>query len=86
MLSKIDVNGSNTHELYKFLKDNEVFRKGNEPICKEGIVENIPWNFAKFLVNRNGEVTNYYGPKVNPEELRDQIKILLAWNCFKEHK
>lgn len=54
MFSKLDVNGNNTHELYKFLKNNEVFKKGNEPICKDGKVEEIPWNFAKFLVNREG--------------------------------
>lgn len=54
MLSKLDVNGSETHELYRFLKNNEIFKEGNAPICKEGIVENIPWNFAKFLLNGNG--------------------------------
>ena len=75
------MNGPDTHELYKYLKANEVFTEGNKPICKEGVVENIPWNFAKFLVDKEGTVTHYFGPKVHPDEIRPIIeKHLLEWN------
>lgn len=74
MFSKIEVNGPNTHEFYRYLKNNEVYKSQNLPICKEGKVENIPWNFAKFLVNKEGKVTGYYGPKVHPDEIRPHIE------------
>lgn len=70
MLSKLDVNGSSTHELYRFLKSSQIFKKENG-------AEDIPWNFAKFLVNKDGQVVNYYGPKVNPSELKQRIEELL---------
>lgn len=40
--AKIDVNGANASPLYVWLKEK-----------KPG---NIPWNFTKFVINRNGEV------------------------------
>lgn len=42
---KINVNGSDTHPLYKFLKE------------KQGgtLFDAIKWNFTKFLINRNGK-------------------------------
>lgn len=70
MLSKLDVNGTGTHELYKFLKSSEAFKKENGG-------EDISWNFAKFLVNKEGQVVNYYNPKVNPSELKQRIEELL---------
>jgi glutathione peroxidase len=49
MFDKIDVNGANTHEVYKYLRANsELYDK-----CKKDVKE-IPWNFAKFLVNDKG--------------------------------
>lgn len=71
MFSKIDVNGGNAHNLYNFLKD-------NSELNKEGKTEDIPWNFAKFLVNKEGKVIKYYHPKVNPEEFRNVIEEELA--------
>ena len=48
MFAKIDVNGPQTHPLYAFLKRERPGLEGKA---------DIEWNFAKFLVDRKGQVT-----------------------------
>jgi len=69
MFAKIDVNGSQAHPLYKYLKD-----------AKPGLLgtEAIKWNFTKFLIDRSGEPVARYTPKVKPEDLEKPIRTLLA--------
>ena len=52
MFEKVDVNGINTHPLWKFLKDQQ----------GEMLGDDIKWNFGKFLVGRDGEVLARYAP------------------------
>lgn len=68
MFSKIDVNGENTHPLYKYLKE-----------AKKGLLgsEAIKWNFTKFLVDKNGTVINRYATATKPESLEVDILIYL---------
>jgi glutathione peroxidase len=68
VFSKIDVNGENTHPLYKYLKE-----------AKKGLLgsEAIKWNFTKFLVDKNGTVINRYAPATKPESLEVDILIYL---------
>jgi len=68
MAAKIDVNGSNAHPLWQYLKQQ-----------KAGILgtRGIKWNFTKFLVNRQGEVVGRFGPRTKPEALRNEIERLL---------
>jgi glutathione peroxidase len=40
--------------------------------------KNIKWNFSKFLVNKNGEVVNRYGPTTKPEDIESDIIALLS--------
>jgi glutathione peroxidase-family protein len=40
---------------------------------KTGEAKVIPWNFAKFIVNRKGEVIKFAPPTVTPMELRPVI-------------
>jgi glutathione peroxidase len=47
MFSKIEVNGEKTHPLYMFLRRNSELYDPKTDTAKV-----IPWNFAKFLVNR----------------------------------
>jgi glutathione peroxidase len=68
MFSKIEVNGDDACELYKFLKSAKVGEDRDAEIA---------WNFAKFLLNRNGEVVNRFNPRVTPEELDPIIAKLL---------
>ena len=72
MFAKIDVNGSETHPIYAYLKSNtKELNLGNQT------VQNIPWNFAKFLVDSNGKVIKYYNPKIEPNSMEDDIKKML---------
>ena len=60
---KIDVNGKNEDPLYTFLKEQ---KKGR-----------IKWNFAKFLVDREGNVVNRFGSMTKPEDIDPAIAELL---------
>ncbi|XP_021895356.1 probable glutathione peroxidase 8 isoform X1 [Carica papaya] len=68
IFEKIEVNGNNASPLYKFLKSG-----------KWGIFgDDIQWNFAKFLVNRDGKVVDRYYPTTSPLSLEHDIKKLLG--------
>ena len=68
LFSKIEVNGENTHPLYKFLKSE-----------KGGLLgDAIKWNFTKFLVDKQGNVVDRYAPMTTPERIADDIEKLLA--------
>jgi glutathione peroxidase len=58
LFSKIVVKGEGIHPLYQFLTSPETNPKFAGP---------IPWNFTKFLVNRQGEVIARFEPKDEPE-------------------
>jgi glutathione peroxidase len=68
LFAKVDVNGSDAHPLYRYLK-------GERP----GILgtEAIKWNFTKFLVDRHGEVVKRYAPTDKPEDLESAVSALL---------
>ena len=70
MFAKIDVNGPDTHPLYEWLKSEK----------KAGVLvgSKITWNFAKFLVGRDGTVIGRYKPLTDPAELREDIEKALA--------
>jgi len=68
MFEKIDVNGKDTHPLYRYLKREARGVLGSEP---------IKWNFTKFLVNREGEVTERYGSTTKPEQIEAEIEAAL---------
>lgn len=68
MHSKVDVNGENTHPLYKFLKSNAKGLLGTEK---------VKWNFTKFLVDKSGKVVERYAPTVEPEKITSDIIKLL---------
>jgi glutathione peroxidase len=65
VFSKIDVNGSNAHPLYQFLRSE-----------KSGTLwtSRIKWNFTKFLIGRTGEVVSRHGPFTTPEQLSTTIE------------
>lgn len=68
MFAKIEVNGSNTHPLYLFLKKEHA---GDKKIV------DIKWNFTKFLVGRDGRLKRRYPPSTTPEELEIDVMNLL---------
>jgi glutathione peroxidase len=70
MFAKIDVNGANRHPLYAFLTE--------QPTKPDGPGD-IPWNFAKFLIDRSGQVAARFHPKTAPasEEIVGSIEKAL---------
>jgi glutathione peroxidase len=68
MFAKVDVNGSDTHPLFRKLKSEAPGLLGTE---------RIKWNFTKFLVDRKGRVLERFAPSTTPEKLRERIESLL---------
>ena len=71
MFAKISVAGKDKAPLYQFLTDKTLNPKtGGE----------IPWNFTKYLVDRNGKVLARFDAPVEPEskELTSAIERALA--------
>lgn len=69
MFEKIMVNGPTAHPIYKWLKS-----QGPD------LSADIEWNFAKFLVGRDGKVVRRYLDSVQPEstDVVDDITAALA--------
>lgn len=67
MFEKINVNGSEAHPLFVYLK-NEL----------PGFINNtIKWNFTKFLIDKNGVPFKRYGSITKPESIEKDIVQLL---------
>jgi glutathione peroxidase len=68
LYSKISVKGPSIHPLYKYLT------------TEAGFNGEIPWNFSKFLVDKDGLVIGRFGPDANPvgKEIAGKIEALLA--------
>jgi len=68
IFSKIEVNGTSAHPLYKFLKDE-----------KGGLLgDALKWNFTKFLINKQGDVVERFAPVTKPEKITADIERELA--------
>jgi glutathione peroxidase len=52
MFEKISVKGNDQHPLYEWL----TAKSGKKP----------SWNFCKYLIDNEGEVAGFYGPKISP--------------------
>jgi glutathione peroxidase len=63
MFSKIVVKGAAIHPLYEFLT------------TKAGHNGEIPWNFSKFLVAKDGSVAERFGPDADPFDANVVAKI-----------
>ena len=64
MFSKIEVNGDGSCDLYQWLRaqtDNA----------------DIAWNFEKFLLDREGNVSQRFSPIVTPEDIAPHVAQLL---------
>ena len=86
---KVDVNGENACDVFKYLKENspveEIHGFGHKmamksvskisSTCKEK--NDIKWNFTKFLVDKEGKVVRRLSPIENPILLEDTIKEIL---------
>ena len=68
LFAKTEVNGPNTHPLYKALKKEAPGLLGTEA---------IKWNFTKFLVDKTHRVVRRYAPTDKPESLALEIEAVL---------
>jgi glutathione peroxidase len=68
IFAKIDVNGQAEAPLYKFLKNSKGGGMSGD---------SIKWNFAKFLVNKQGQVVERYEPTTSPLAFEKDIQNLL---------
>lgn len=67
MFDKIEVNGSNTHPVFKYLKKQLGGTLGSR----------IKWNFTKFLIDKNGQPVKRFSPLTKPEHLTKDIEKIL---------
>lgn len=59
LFEKSDVKGKNQNPVYKWLTDPS----------KNGWNSDVPsWNFCKYLVNENGQLTHFFGSKIKPSD------------------
>ena len=88
LFSKIEVNGENTHPLYKYLKEQKGFGGFDPnhpltPLLESGLYRTQPdfrntpdikWNFTKFLIDRDGNVFGYAAGQLSMEMMESIIR------------
>jgi glutathione peroxidase len=67
---KVDVNGSNAHPIFKYLKKHSGSFFGSA----------IKWNFTKFLVSPDGKTIKRYAPTLLPGAIDSDISKMLGKN------
>ncbi|WP_316805534.1 glutathione peroxidase [Pedobacter nototheniae] len=75
VFDKIMVRGDHAHPLYQFLSDKK----------QNGKLSSKPrWNFHKFLVNKKGEVEDYFLPFTKPlsSKIKKKVQRLLGENSL----
>lgn len=72
LMAKVDVNGEKACEAYKYLRRNSELYNAETKQTTE-----IPWNFAKFLVNPEGKVVKYWNSRTDPNECVSEIEKML---------
>jgi glutathione peroxidase len=68
LFAKIDVNGSDAHPLFVYLRKQAPGIAG---------LNAVKWNFTKFLVDSNGNVVKRFSPATKPSEIANDIEELL---------
>lgn len=69
LFAKIEVNGEGSDPLYAYLK-------AQTPGAEQGA--EIGWNFAKFLVGRDGKPIARYAPRTAPSDIAADIASAIA--------
>jgi len=82
LFQKIDVNGENEHPMYTFLKSRcppptKGFSTKEKLFYAPFHADDIRWNFEKFLVDCKGEPVSRYAAGFSPENMVEDIQLLL---------
>lgn len=67
LAEKVDVNGSDAHPLWQWLKDK----------CPGFLVDAIKWNFTKFVIDKSGNPVARFAPNDEPKKMTSKIEELL---------
>ena len=67
MSTKVDVNGKNTHPLFKYLKSE----------LKGKLNDSVKWNFTKFLIDCDGIPFKRFSSTTEPEDISSSIDKIL---------
>ncbi len=68
MFEKIEVNGEDTHPIFKYLKSQ----------LSGGLLgSRIKWNFTKFIIDKNGNPVKRIAPITKPEKMEKTIEKIL---------
>ncbi len=67
MFAKIDVNGSDAHPIFKYLKTELSGLLGGK----------IKWNFTKFVIDKTGKPVKRFAPTTEPIAMESYIKDIL---------
>lgn len=68
VMKKVKVNGDDAEPLFKYLKYKQSGTLG---------LSVIKWNFAKFLIDKNGQPVDRFAPTTSPIDISEKIEKLL---------
>ena len=68
IFEKVEVNGANAHPLFNYVKSSLPGILG---------IKRIPWNFTKFLFDKNGKPVKRFATITKPEKIEADIQKLL---------
>lgn len=67
MFAKFDVKGSQAEPLFTYLTSQK----------KGMLTEGIKWNFTKFLIDRKGNVVEWFAPQTSPFKMKEAINEII---------
>lgn len=82
IFKKIDINGENEHPIFAYLKSacpstRNFFSDSGKLFYKPLKVNDVRWNFEKFLVSKSGKPYMRYDAATKPSEIESDIQFLL---------
>ncbi len=84
LFSKISVKGDDQHQLYHYLTETKPETDINDGDLEEKLAgygskrskpNEVLWNFEKFLIGKNGEISARFAPDVTAEDERLKAKL-----------
>lgn len=83
LFRKIEVNGIREHPLYTYLKKTcpatrDFFAPSSKLDYSPFRVNDVRWNFEKFLIDRNGKPVKRYDASARLADMRADIEALIA--------
>ena len=73
-MEKCFVNGPNAHDVFKFLRSNTPQLQSRK---YPGRILELPWNFCRWVIDRNGKIQMYMNPTIQMHTCYELIEHLL---------